>query len=1089
MPYGGFSKTRYGDSLEGWSAVEKVAKFSQAVGRVSGGRGTAILIGLIDSEAQLIDASSIGRLGNSGNNGTNLSHGFTHWHRNDGCCSTQRAQQPSNSGWCAGRPGASRGSTPPQGPPALGVLLTTSYVLRSPQDMTDASVCFLDQPIAGMAASLGREPKPVHVGLCSAFGFVSSAASPKKERECTCRTSTAATACRSRLDDEPDYLHCAAAAGDSEEDETEEIGFTLTYCEVFPTHDDAAYPKEPSPRLNSSQSGDSHGCSAESATSSPSGRGPRCEGGAGLGKEADGTPASLSEFALPRERGAKGVASDAAHASGGPQANRFASDAARRRFCGAQDSLCQVQPLHLPLLLSAIPAIKVGDVHLMITHVNDGRRSYRVQHVAAVFADYCLYEPTSFGEVTCSGGPVFNMQGDFIGVQHERHGQSLCLLLKSIVRHLFDAGLLGMCRAPVSEETVKQREVHIRPGHAVFSAMPTRLPALSGRGRMPSLKTNDCPASLCRTGAAAASDGAERGGYSASSSRLPAVSLGSKSPASLRAERHFTVDATGTTMAPSFAAMSSCGSPRTLHNRPGNNATNSSCKSVRPAEDGAGVTDAVAAAALPLTLPSKPLSQCVPSFEEVFAEFFDGADSLPHILYAFPHCPPLVKMTIERLALLKREDELERIVAVGGIGAILEAIDGYPQEEQIVTSALAALCRICLCERNLAIFLHLDGVVTVMEIMKEYVRQQGVLQWGICTLLYATDMSCPSAAASAEVMVRSSAPELLVNVLRVHGTAPRKTATRQSQSNHLIRWDCDLIANLLMTNPRLTTLFLREDLLTLLLQLGRDDAGNAFLMEGFAHVFCAFVQCFTEEDEPPPSHILQLASAPGFKRYPAMSFPDNSPASRFCELSVHEGASNPNSAAHCGGGDHVCRGGREPPASPAPATSLPYSSNTIETSPHKVSFFFLCDTMSHDTDGCLARAVVDVCEAALDPKNSITAHRGRPEMVLMRCLETLRLLLTWGLVRLPRGEAMLSAVESLTVLGFPSTLAMPPTCFSAPSSPRSLPSFSEDTARLLLICERVRRESTSSELVASAEAVQRLLLRGSPMPGVVCARA
>ncbi|TPP51960.1 hypothetical protein CGC20_4885 [Leishmania donovani] len=1090
MPYGGFSKTRYGDSLEGWSAVDKVAKFSQAVGRVSGGRGTAILIALIDGKAQLIDTPSIGLLGNSGNNGSNLSHGLTHWHRSDGCRSTQRAQQPSNSGWCAGRPGASRSSTTPQSPPALGVLLTTSYVLRSPQDMADASVCFLDQPIVGMAALLGREPKPMHVGLCSAFGFVSSVATPKKEREYTCRTSTVATACRSRLDDEPDYLLYAAAAGDSEEDETVEIGFTLTYCEVFPTHDDATYPKERSPPLNPSQPGGSHGCSAESAMSSPSERGPSYEGGAGLGKEADGTAASLSEFSLPRERGAKGVASDAAHAAGGPQVNRLASDAARRRFSGAQDSLCQVQPLHVPLLLSAIPAIKVGDVHLMITHVNDGRRSYRVQRVAAVFADYCLYEPTSFGEVTCSGGPVFNMQGDFIGVQHERNGQSLCLLIKSIVRHLFDAGLLGMCRAPISAETIKQREVHARPGDAVFSAMTTRLPAFSGSNRMPPLKTNNCPTSLRRTGAAAASDGAERGGHSASSSRLPAVPLGSKSPATLRAERDFTVDATGTTMAPSLATMSNFGSPRTLHGRPADSTANSSCKSVRPAEGGAGVADAVAAAALPLIPPSKPLSQCVPSFEEVFAEFFDGADSLPHILYAFPYCPPLVKITMESLAQVKCEDELERIVAVGGVGAILEAIDGHPQEEQIVTSALAALCRICLCERNLAIFLHLDGVVTVMEIMKEYVRQQAVLQWGIRTLLCATDMSCPSAAASAELMVRSSAPELLVNVLRVHGAAPRKTATRQSQPNHLIRWDCDLIANLLMANPRLTTLFLREDFLTLLLQLSRDDADNAFLMEGFAHVFCAFVQCFTEEDEPPPPHILQVAPAPGFKRHPAMPSPNNSPAPRFRELSVHGGASNPNRAAHCSGGDHVCRGGRESPASSAPATSSLYSPNTIATSPHKVSFFFLCDIMSHDTDGRLARAVLDVCEAALDPKNSITAHRGRPEVVLMRCLETLRLLLTWGLLRLPRGEAMLSAVEGLTVLGFASTLAMPPTCFSAPSSPRSLPSFSQDTARLLLICQRVRRESTSSsELVVSAEAVQRLLLRGSRMSGVVCAGA
>ncbi|GET89431.1 hypothetical protein, conserved [Leishmania tarentolae] len=1091
MPYGDPPKSRYSDSLEGLSAVDKVAQFSQAVGRVSGGRGSAILIALIDSTAQLIDTSSIGRSGNTGNSGTKRSPGLAHRHHRDGNCSTQRAQQLNNSVWGAGRPDASHCSTQPQSPPALGVLLTTSHVLRSPQDMANASVCFLDQPSVGMAALLGREPRPVHVGFCSSFGFVSSVAAPKKKREYTCQTATAAAACRLQLDDEPDYLFYAAAADDSEEDEdeAEEIGFTVTYCEVFPTHDDATHSMEPSRPLKPSRSGVRHVSRAENATPSPSGRVSRY-GGVGLSKKTNGVPASPSESALPQERGAKEATSNATYASRGPQWSQLASEAANKRVCSTQDSLCQVQPLPLPLLLSAIPVVKVGDIHLMITHVNDGRRSYRVKHVTAVFADYCLYEPTRFGEVTCSGGPVFNMEGDFIGVQHERNGESLCLLIKSIVRHLFDAGLLGMCRVPISGKMAKQREAHAWAGDAAFSAMSTRVPVFSATNRISPLK-GDFPVSLHRTGVAAAGEDAGREGYSASSNRLPALSPCSKnSVPPPRTEGCFTADATGTTMAPPLATMPRSGSLCTLHNQPGNSAADSSLKSIRASKDGAGVEDAVTAAALPLTSPSKPLTQCTPSFEEVFAEFFDGADSLPYMLYAFPHCVPLVRLIIESVAQLKREDDLDRIVAVGGVGAILEVIDGYPHEEQIVGSSLAALCRICLYKQNLSIFLHLDGVVTVMEIMKEYVRQQAVLQWGICTLLSATDISCPSAAASAEVMVRSDAPELLVNVLRVHGEALRKRTTRKSQYHHLIRWDCDLIANLLMTNPRVTTLFLREDFLTLLLQFTRDCVRDAFLMEGFSHVFCVFVQCFNEADEPLHSRALQATLESGFRRYPPMSSSDSSRESLLPELSVHRGVSSSNDAAHSDGADHACSGGKELSSSLAPSTLSFYSPNTIATSPHKVSFFFLCDTMSRDTDGCLARAVLDVCEAALDPKNSITTHRGRSEVVLMRCLETLRLLLTWGLVQFPRGEAMLLAIEGLTFHGPTSTPTLPLTCFPAPSSPRSLPSFLEDTVHLLRICERVRREpASSSALVAKSEAVQRLILQGSPMPEIVCARA
>ncbi|KAG5476375.1 hypothetical protein LSCM1_04077 [Leishmania martiniquensis] len=1089
MPHGGLWKARYSASQEGWSAVEKVAQFSQAVGRVSGGRGSAILISLVDNRGQLIDTSSLERSGTTGTKGTNLNHGSTHSHRS-GDSSTQRAPHLGNAGYGAGHHvtgstrdspstrmqlGAAHSSTQPKIPPALGVLLTTSHVFRSPQDTASASVCFLDQPMIGTTALIGREPKPVRVGLCSALGFVSSVAAPKKEREGDIDDSgAAARACCSRLDDEPDYLLYAAAAADlSEEDEAEKIGFTLTYCEAFPTCGDTANPTELPPPLNPSQSSGSRWNRADSLAPSHLGSEPHHGGGAEMGKEAARMRERPFECARTQQRGEGGAIPDASHAAGGRRLNQAGNDVASRNANGTQDSLFQVQPLPIPLLLSRIPEIKVGDVHVMITHVNDGRRAYRVQQVADVFADYCTYESTRFGGVTCSGGPVFNVQGDFIGVQHERDGQSLCLRMRSIVRNLFDSDLLGMCHSPISEETVKKRALLARPDDTASSVMTIpRPPGVFRRKSGQTLPKHSHSASLHCAGVATAGDIADGGDRGSLSSRLPALSPGSQRLALSRTEGCLAADTPCTASAHPLATTSRLDSRRTLRHMSSDHSDGAPCKSTRPAKELSTPANAAAAAVLPLSPPSKPLAHGAPGFEEVFAEFFDGAESLPHILYAFSHSLPLVKITLESLAQLKYRDELEHMAAIGGVGAILEAIDMYPQEEQVVASALAALCRICLYEHNLAMFLHLDGVATVMEIMKEYVHQQTVLQWGVYALLCATDVSCPSAAASAVAMVHSSAPQLLVNVLRVHGTVKREAAARRSQNNCLVRWTCDLIANLLMATSRTTTLFLVDDFLTLLLQLSRDNGGDAFLMEGFAHVFCAFVQCFSATEAPPPPNMLQVTSTPLFKRYPGTRSPETPPALPFRERRGDGKAGTPSNAASSEDGGHARRGGG------GHLTRLsPPSPNTISADPHEVSFFFLCDAVRRDTDGCLVRAVMDVCKAALDPKSSLTAHRGRPEVVLMRCLETLRVLLTWGLLPLPRGAAMSPAIEGRDLVDPRSPLVTPRTHFSAPSLPSPLPSFCENTADLLAICKRVRHElNSSSELVAKAEAVERLLL-------------
>ncbi|KAG5501826.1 hypothetical protein JKF63_04096 [Porcisia hertigi] len=1081
MPNVGSTKSRYDDSMQGWSIVEKVAQFSQAVGRVSGGRGSAILIALIDSKGNLIDTPLGKRSGDTGIGGTNPSHSYTYSHHgNGGLFSARRPGHINSGGWGAGRsisgsardspenvgqPGASHSPTSSRIPPALGVLLTTSHVFSTPGDTVNASVCFLDQPTVGMATWLCREPKPVHVELCSTFGFVSSVSAATEDAR---RASDAAAARRARLANEPEYLLYDAAASYSEKVE-EEIGFTLTYCEVFPTCDQEAILPLPPNQIRP-------GGSCEDYPKSPVPRPPGCVlgyGGGGLGGEADGAPVFPSDSGLPQQHGESSSSSHAFRVPGGHRSNHLTTDTSSRSIGNSQNSLFEVQPLPVPLLLSRIPAIHVSDVHLMITHVNGGRRSYRIAHVGAVFADYCVYRPIDVGGVASSGGPVFNIQGDFIGVQHERNSHCICLFTKSIVQHLFRADLLGMCRSPVSEETLKQREKNARPGDVLLSSMATsRLPAVSGlKGISPSKKSGrHAPPSF--TDAAAGREVAHRGRHNMLSSRLPALSTASKRLGSPCPESCVIADTSSTTMAFHSPTPFRKSSPRAVNHQSSSGVADSSCKSVRPVGKGPPVDRTTESAAPLPCVPLKPFFQYVPSFEEVFAEFFDGPDSLPHILYAFPHSLQLMRITIGMLAQLNSEDGLEYVASIGGVGAILGVIDGYPQEEQIVTGSLAILCRICLDDRSLAMFSHLDGVATVMEIMKEYVHQERVLQWGVHALLLATDMSCTSAAACAEVMVRSSAPQLLVNILRMHGSVQRQLAPVRSPYNRLVRWTCDLIANLLMVNPRCTTLFLREDFLSILLEISRDHASNAFLGEGFAHVFGTFVQCFTEAEVPPTLHTLQVTCASGISKHPAGLSLNNSPVSLSHQRVEQESVSRASSKAFFSDNDDArLRGSNR-----SFASSLDLS-KTIASDPQKISFFFLCDAMRHDTDGYLVRAVIDVCEATLDSKSNLTAHRGRAEVVLMRCLETLRLLLIWRLVQFARG-AETSVVENPNLPHLTSSLGTSSTCGSVSSSspPPTCSPLCEDRLRLLIVCKRVQSEwMFPSELLAQAEVVQRLI--------------
>ncbi|KPA86791.1 hypothetical protein ABB37_00857 [Leptomonas pyrrhocoris] len=985
---------RYDFSVEGWSAVDKVAQFSHAVGRVSGGRGSAILIAVMDGQGQFVDFAPDPHAAHGGR-GSSASRLTTPPSRETGSLrSNARHSRDSFRGAphdsvnsleqtpCEDDPRRAREMKQPP----LGVLLTTSHVLCIPEEAEDATVTFLDQLGLMTAASLGHDPKPMRVPLRGAYGFVTSSAesnehSMKYRRgiaRCTGRRDSDSSPVSPPQDpnrDVPDYLlyRCQDI---SDEELAEEVGFTLTLCDIFPepaeTTTNSAVPLQPLSPLRrpraaaaaggvgmESSSRVSRGSSASSQRSFVQGRCLRHDSGCGASADTPHTATS---------RGGGGAAS-------------------------SKNTLLSIQPLPVPLLLSAIPDVTVGDAHLMITHVNAGQRCYRVQHVAAVYADYCEYKVASASEDECSGGPVFNSAGDFIGIQHERLGHSICLLMKSIVRNLFESDLLGMCRSPVSEVSAQESEPPgERDGEAEDAAPAVYSPKTSLRYSGASPRTSTLPETV---------------GASPRTSALTTI--------------------TATTAVSGGVSGHGGHYPST---------------------------------ASPTLTVKKPLPQKVPSYDAVFKEFYSGFDSLSHILYAFPYCRQLLKLALESLSQVKNGNELDQMSLIGGVGAILETIDGYPQDEAIVSGALAAMCRICINERNLVMFLHLDGVVSTMEIMKEYVHQPTVLQWGTYLLMSSTAASLASAARCAEVVVHSRGPQLFVNVLRVHGAVQRKSTMRHLQPNRLIRWTCDVIANLLLLDPQRTTLFLREDFLALLLQLLHDYARNMFLTEGLIHVFCVLVLCFSDADIESSRKLTD--ALPGIQVMRSASESKKPPLVGI-EAAFWPSADQLVSA-------QLSLGSK---ASHFSQTNLA-SAHSPAIDPHEVSFFFLCHALAADTESGFLHGLLDICEATMDAKSSLTVHRGRPEGVLLRCFETLRLLLSWGLVRLrsrrDTSHAVPGAEDSFASLA--GSHQMP----SAMSSPLPIAAPSDELLRLRMILEKARATMPSAyALQTQLTAVEKLV--------------
>ncbi len=115
----------------------------------------------------------------------------------------------------------------------------------------------------------------------------------------------------------------------------------------------------------------------------------------------------------------------------------------------ASVDISRVNPLPLPLILSKIPTIKVGDKHLLITHENSQQRRYVVVDVLEVHSHHCVYAQTDPDCLFASGGPIFSEKGEFVGLQHQCGDSSFGIFVRDIVQHLFDSAMLGLCKVPV----------------------------------------------------------------------------------------------------------------------------------------------------------------------------------------------------------------------------------------------------------------------------------------------------------------------------------------------------------------------------------------------------------------------------------------------------------------------------------------------------------------------------------------------------------------------------------------------------------------------------------------------------------------
>ncbi|CAD2215861.1 hypothetical protein AGDE_14346 [Angomonas deanei] len=598
-------------TAEGLECVEKISNYVHAVGRVNDTGGSCILLSL--------PTADMSRITRDGGMQEVLGDSFRSSNRSIRLSPFEIEKISS-----------------------MAVLLTTSHVFPCRESATGSFVTFLEKTVAGAAAQFGRQPQPLTVRTRSDAVFITSISNEAQ-------TSAAR---QLQVGESTEGGRSTTAASSPQPSTTDEIGYSITCCDVKPLKRNMRYTMGES---DVSFAGKSYSIRTASAAES------------------------------------------------------FVSLKGKKN---ANDDLFLVKPLPLPLLLSSISPVHEGDIHLLITFT-DGVKQYIVKKVEHVEEDFCTYVEDK-NSSPCSGGPVFNKKGDFVGIQHQTGKESICLFSKSITKHLFAMGLLGVCRAPISDLTFNVLNTHLASTNNMVTTQ-----AFKKQKNADGLK------------------------------RLIDVGRGGDQLAN-------------------FKDVERLQRQRT--------------KEI-------------------------PVPQREPSFEEVYDEFFYNFYSLLLMLRSFSYSSALTKKILQEIVKPEHLNELKSVSADGGVGFILEVIDGHPQDEGLIVSALTALSRICLYESNLQTFIQVDGVPSVMEILKEYIHEPRILQWGIYCLVQVTKVDAPRRSKTVEYVAQMQGIEMAHYILYNHGGLLQA---------HLTDWTAKLLYNIIEVNHRFVAIFLHENLPSLL---------------------------------------------------------------------------------------------------------------------------------------------------------------------------------------------------------------------------------------------------------------------------------
>lgn len=624
--------------------------------------------------------------------------------------------------------------------PPMGLLLTTSFVLPNTNVARTSTATFMEQPVAGTAVFLKRSPHAFTVALRPDKKFVTSvlpqepnAIQPLAQPN-RCATGMRHTTVFSPLGSQETSLEAnhfstfgkfsslfaEAEEGSeekAEEEEEEEIGYTLTFVNINPIPSSS----QPSAAIPSSSS-------SSSSSSTPY---PPCE------KEEHRPFFSSVSPSTSKCPSSHCVSSDTPS---------FPSSVAPLSL--DVDGLHLIQPLPLPLLVSQLPRVRKGDMHLIVTHMNGHRRAYVPLHVSNVYEDHCEYEMDSLVGDFSSGGAVFDRDGNFVGLQHQCGKVCIALFVSVIVRQLFQSDLLGCCRSPIADVPFVERHDSLslaepkksvtllhEPSHILSPSRATHAKdkAMQLAGFEGTTRARPMPVGVSETTCArstwsgnpmgsrqhrnSAGD-ATRSSYLLSHLRLSqeSVSCSAVSAEANRSRRSVVTRIASRT--PGFEevyrefftpfALDATSSVHPFTSSPGASMMESEGKRTRTASS---VSDTLAF-----------------SFQ-----------SLIHMLFGFCYSTPLVQHVLREIQEKKYASLHPQVGRSGGIGVILELLDENLQNQTFVESCLSCLAVLCLDVGNLTVFIQLNGVVSVMTALSVYRHYSPILQWGVYCVMHATN--------------------------------------------------------------------------------------------------------------------------------------------------------------------------------------------------------------------------------------------------------------------------------------------------------------------------------------------------------------